>query len=118
MRKVWRQSVGLGLDQHLKSTWGRKLSKFWTDEEYQITDSAYQDAVEKKARGGRVIRADIVDQCKRALPKRDPASISPHLGNLTSARCELGLAVLDEVAPFAHRPKKLISFLKQRYRLS
>jgi hypothetical protein len=108
----------LGLDQHLKSTWGRKLSKFWTDEEYQITDSAYQDAVEKKARGGRVIRADIVDQCKRALPKRDPASISPHLGNLTSARCELGLAVLDEVAPFAHRPKKLISFLKQRYRLS
>lgn len=93
------------------------MAKFWTDEEYEITDSAYQDAVEKKKRGSGVMRADIVDQCKRGLPERDPASIGPHLGNLTSARRELGLAVLDEVAPFANRPDKLISFLKQKYRL-
>jgi hypothetical protein len=93
------------------------MAKFWTEDEYAITDAAYQDAVEKKKRGGRVVRSDIVDQCKRGLPKRDPSSIGPHLGNLTTARSEVGLAVLDEVAPFANRPEKLVIFLKQKYRL-
>lgn len=93
------------------------MGQSWTEREYAITDAAYQDAVDRKQRGLRISRSEIVDQCRRGLPDRDPASIGPHLGNLTSARQELGLAVLEEVSPFANRPEKLISFLKVKHRL-
>ena len=89
----------------------------WTKNEYAITDAAYQDAVERKLRGQRISRAEIVDQCRRGLPDRDPASIGPHLGNLTAARQGLGLPALAEVAPFANRPAKLVEFLKTKHRL-
>jgi hypothetical protein len=93
------------------------MGQSWTEREYAITDAAYQDAVDRKQRGLRISRSEIVDQCRRGLLDRDPASIGPHLGNLTSARQELGLPVLKEVSPFANRPKKLISFLKVKHRL-
>ncbi|MGR3724342.1 hypothetical protein [Abyssibius alkaniclasticus] len=93
------------------------MGQSWTEREYAITDAVYQDAVDRKQRGLRISRSEIVDQCRRGLPDRDPASIGPHLGNLTSARQELGLPVLEEVSPFANRPEKLISFLKVKHRL-
>ena len=93
------------------------MGQTWTEKEYAITDAAYQDAVERKLRGHRINRSEIVDQCKRGLPDRDPASIGPHLGNLTAARQELGLPALAEVAPFANRPAKLVDFLKTKHRL-
>lgn len=93
------------------------MAKSWTDAEYAVTDAAYQDAVERKKRGGHVARSEIVERCKSGLPARDPSSIGPHLGNLTAARSELGLDVLQEVAPFANRPEKLVAFLRLKYRL-
>jgi len=93
------------------------MAKSWTDEEYAITDSAYQQAFENKQAGRSISRADVVERCRAGLPERDPSSIGPHLGNLTTARGELGLPVLSEVSPFANRPEKLISFLKLKYRL-
>ena len=89
----------------------------WTENEYAITDAVYQDAVERKLRGHRINRSEIVVQCRRGLPERDPASIGPHLGNLTAARQELGLPDLAEVAPFSNRPAKLVDFLKTKHRL-
>ncbi len=93
------------------------MGQSWTEREYGVTDAAYQDAVDQKLHGHQISRSEIVDQCRRALPDRDPASIGPHLGNLTSARQELGLPVLKEISPFANRPEKLISFLKAKHRL-
>ncbi len=89
----------------------------WTENEYAITDAAYQDAVERKLRGHRINRSEVLDQCRRSLPDRDPASIGPHLGNLTAARQELGLTTLAEISPFANRPAKLVDFLKIKHRL-
>ena len=93
------------------------MGQSWTENEYAITDAAYQDAVERKLSGHRISRSEIVDQCRRGLPDRDPASIGPHLGNLTAARQELGLPILAEVSPFANRPAKLVEFLKLKHRV-
>jgi len=93
------------------------VAQSWTDDEYTVTDAAYEDALDKKKRGIAVTRSKIVDRCRMRLPKRDPSSIGPHLGNLTTARGELGLPTLVEVASFANRPEKLITFLKVKYRL-
>ena len=89
----------------------------WTNEEYSVTDSAYQNAIEKKQLGGSITRSEVVEKCRNGLPERDPASIGPHLGNLTAARSELGLPILAEVKAFANRPAKLMTFLKLKYRL-
>ena len=93
------------------------MAQSWTDDEYAVTDAAYEAALDKKKRGIAVTRSQIMDRCRMRLPKRDPSSIGPHLGNLTTARGELGLPILVEVAPFAHRPEKLITFLKVKYHL-
>ncbi|WGW03573.1 hypothetical protein [Tropicibacter oceani] len=93
------------------------MGQSWKESEYEITDAAYQDAVDRKQKGKLISRSEIVDQCRRGLPDRDSASIGPHLGNLTSARHELGLPVLEEVAPFANRPEKLVRFLKKKHRV-
>ena len=37
-----------------------------------------------------------------------------HLGNLTSARAALGLAVLPEIGPLENFPKKLFRFLEKQ----
>ena len=93
------------------------MAKSWSNEEYTVTDAAYQNAIECKKRRDPISRSDILHSCRKGLPNRDPSSIGPHLGNLTAARSELGLPILDEIAPFAHRPEKLVSFLKLKYRL-
>ena len=94
------------------------MAQSWTKEEYEITDAAYQRALERKGLGQSVTRQEILKECKNGLPERDPASIGAHLGNLTSARQEIGLPTLTEVAPFANRPVKLVNFLRVKYRLS
>lgn len=93
------------------------MAKTWSEQEYKHTDAAYQTALDRKARGEIVSRGEIIRLCKHCLPERDASSIGAHLGNLSEARRELGLAVLDEVAAFANRPAKLVAFLKQKYHL-
>lgn len=93
------------------------MGQSWTDEEYSVTDAAYQEAIDTKQRGGSISRSEVVEKCRNGLPERDPASIGPHLGNLTAARSELGLPILAQVTAFANRPAKLVKFLKLKYQL-
>ena len=95
-----------------------RMAKLWTDQEFAITDEEYQKSVEKILGGLQVSRSDVFRNCCDKMPSRKPTSISAHLGNLTTAREELGLPILKEIAPFRNRPEKLITFLKSKYSLN
>lgn len=93
------------------------MAQLWKDEEFAVTDEVYQAAIEAKRNGKTILRSDVFRDCCARLPNREKGSINAHLGNLTAARAELSLDTLDEIAPFANRPVKLIKFLKLKYKL-
>lgn len=94
------------------------MAQLWKDEEFAVTDEVYQEAIQSKKNRKTISRSDVFRNCCARLPNREKGSINAHLGNLTAARAELGLDTLQEVAPFANRPVKLIRFLKLKYKLA
>lgn len=94
------------------------MVQLWKDEEFAVTDEVYQEAIQSKKNGKTISRSDVLRNCSDRLSNREKGSINAHLGNLTAARAELGLDTLEEIAPFANRPVKLIRFLKLKYKLA
>ena len=88
------------------------MSKLWAEGEYQITNSIYVDAVERRAGGAGIRRNEIINKCKQATNRQFDGSVLIHLGNLTAARLALGLSILPEFSPLANYPKKLAVFLE------
>lgn len=91
------------------------MAKNWTDEEYEKTDAAYCYGLDKQRLGHRVTKAEIVEMAMRSTGRLQDYSVGRHMGNLTKARQELKLPTLACIGPEAHRPEKLIDFLKQKY---
>ena len=91
------------------------MAKEWTITEFSKTDDIYCRYLKRKNDGAEITKAEMVRSGQRATGRTSDGSVAFHFGNLTTARAELGLPTLAEVGPMAHRPQKLIEFLKQRY---
>ena len=93
------------------------MAKAWTDQEYEITDGVYAQAIEQERPGRTIRRTELLNQAKKLTERTTDDSVAMDLGNLTNARQELGLPVRSCIGPQAHRPKKLVMFLMSKYQL-
>ena len=90
------------------------MASLWTEEEYAITNALYERALSDRASGVAIKRADLIRKCQTQTGRTKDGSVLMHLGNLTSARAALGLAVLPEIGPLENFPKKLFRFLEKQ----
>ncbi len=93
------------------------MAKEWTDQEYEITDGVYAHAIGQERAGRTIRRTELLNKAKELTGRTTDYSVAMHLGNLTTARQELGLPVLSCIGTQAHRPKKLVMFLMSKYQL-